>query len=131
MENYLPGRCNIGKGEIRKRFGLGLAGFVIALAIVYAIYLFGLTRLALLASFVFLILGFEGFYQGYFRFCAGFAAMGIYDFTGSGGSRQNVTDPSAHLEDMKKAKKIHIYSIVSSAVIVAIIYFVLLYKGPM
>lgn len=125
MAQYQPGVCNIGKNEIRKRYGLAVVAFVIAAIVSYAILSFSWPKLALFFSFVLLLMGFEGFYQGYFKFCAGFAARGIYDFAGSGGSRNKVTNSEAHKEDMKKAKQIHIYSIVSSIIIIAIIYFLL------
>ena len=124
MAEYQPGICNIGKNEIRKRYILAIVGFVISAIVSYAILSFSLPKWALLFSFVALLIGFEGLYQGYFRFCAGFAAAGVYDFTGSGGSRSKVTNAKDHREDMRKAMRIHIYAIISS-VIITVIYFVL------
>jgi hypothetical protein len=125
MVGYQPGICNIGKNEIRKRYGLAAVAFVITAIVVYAILSFNWPHWTLLISFIPLVMAFEGFYQGYFHFCAGFAAKGMYDLTGSGGSKEKVTDPGFHKEDMKKAMRIHIYSIISSLIIAAIIYFVL------
>jgi hypothetical protein len=125
MPGYEPGVCNIGRNEIRKRYALAAVGFVIAAIASYAIISFNLPRLVLLVSFIPLLMGFEGFYQGYLKFCAGFAAASVYDFTGSGGSRSQVTDPESHKKDMTKAIRIHLYSIISSIIIVAIIYFAL------
>lgn len=68
-------------------------------------------------------MGFEGFYQGYFKFCAGFAAASKYDFTGSGDSKGKVTDSGSHMKDMKKATDIHLYSVISAIILIAIIYF--------
>lgn len=125
MEQYKPGVCNIGKNEIQKRYGLAVVAFVISTILVYSILAFNLPHWSLLLSFIPLVMGFEGFYQGYFKFCAGFASAGIYDFTGSGGSKSKVTDSNSHKKDMKKAMQIHIYSIISSLIIVAIIYFLI------
>jgi hypothetical protein len=125
MPGYTPGVCNIGKNEIRKRYALAAMGFVISAIVSYVILSSGLPRWALLSSFIPLLLGFEGFYQGHFKFCAGFAAAGVYDFTGSGGSRSKVTNPESHKSDMKMASRIHMYSIVSGIIITAIIYFAL------
>jgi hypothetical protein len=122
MQEYQAGVCNIGKNEKRKRYTLAVVGFVIAALAVYAIASLALPRWVYLPSFIPLVLGYEGFYQGYFSFCAGFAAAGISDFTGSGGSRGKVTDQKSHAKDMQKAMQIHIYSIISSIIIVAIIY---------
>lgn len=125
MSEYKPGNCNIGKNEIRKRYALAVAVFVIVVIAFYGIVSLNLPHWSLLLLFIPLIMGFEGFYQGYFHFCAGFAAKGIYDLSGSGGSRNNVTDPESHKKDMKKANQIHMYSVVSSLIIVIVIYFAL------
>jgi uncharacterized membrane protein len=105
MEKYQPGVCNIGKNERRKRYGIAVVGFAVTLLVVYLILSFDLPRLVLLLSF-----------------CAGFAAAGISDLSGSGGSRSKVTNQEFHRKDMQKARQIHIYSIVSSIIIVALIY---------
>lgn len=122
---YQPGVCNIGKNEIRKRYSLAVIGFVITAAIVSLVILSNSPRLWLLVSFISLFLGFEGFYQGYFHFCAGFASAGISDFTGSGGSKRKVNNSEFHKKDMQKAMQIHLYSFVSSVILVTIIYLVL------
>jgi hypothetical protein len=125
MPGYEPGVCNIGRKEIRKRYALAVVGFAIAAIVSYIILSSYLPRWALLSSFIPLLVGFEGFYQGYLGFCAGFAAAGVYDFTGSGGSKSKVTDPESHKRDMKKANRIHLYSIISGMIVTAIIYFAL------
>ncbi len=123
MPEYQPGVCNIGKNEIRKRYALAVIAFIISVVVVYIILAFNLPRWALLVSFIPLVMGFEGFYQGYLKFCAGFAAASIYDFTGSGGAKSKVTDSESHKKDMQKARQIHIYSIISGIIIVAIVVF--------
>ncbi len=124
MPEYQPGVCNIGKNEIRKRYSLAVIGFMISALAVYTMTLLGWPRLVLLLSFAPLVMGFEGLYQGYFRFCAGFAAAGIYDFAGSGGSRSKVSDSKEHKKDLMKATQIHIYSLASGAVVAVIAYLV-------
>ena len=119
MPEYQPGVCNIGKDEIRQRYALAFMGFMAAAALVSSIILYHLPRWSLIASFIPLVLGFEGFYQARFRFCAGFAAKGIYD---TGDSKKKVTDPKDHHKDMQKAKQIHLYSIVSTVMITVFVY---------
>ncbi len=119
MAEYQPGVCNIGKGEIRERYALAFMGFMISAALVSAIILYHLPSWSLPISFLPLVPGFEGFYQARFRFCAGFAAAGVYNMDNS---KQKVTDPKDHAEDLKKAKQIHIYSIVSAAIIAIAVY---------
>ena len=76
MAQYQPGTCNIGRAEIRKRYGLAAAAFALAAIASYVILLLGWPGPALLSPFALLLTGFEGFYQGYLKFCAGFAARG-------------------------------------------------------
>ncbi len=131
MPGYNPGVCNIGRNEIRKRYALALVGFAIAAIVSYAILAFGLPRWVLLISLIPLLMGFEGFFQGYLHFCAGLAAAGVYDFTGSGGTRHKVTDARSHRTDMGKAMHIHAYSIISSAAAMAVAYSVLYLTKPL
>jgi hypothetical protein len=125
MEKYQPGVCNIGKSEVRKRYAFAVVGFALTVLAVSAIVLLKWPKLTLLVSFIPLAMGFEGLYQGYFKFCAGFAAAGITDFKGSGGSRSKVADASSHKKDLKKAKQIHLFTIISAIILVAVIYLVL------
>ncbi len=122
MPGYEPGVCNIGRSEIGKRYALAALGLGAAALLCIAVLAFGLPRPILLVSFIFLLLGFEGRYQGLFGFCAGFAARGIYDFTGSEGKRGRITRKEFHGKDMRKAMRIHAYSIASGVAVVAIIY---------
>jgi hypothetical protein len=122
MDSYRPGVCNIGKNEVRKRYATGLVGLIIAGALVYTITLFSLPAWALLVSFFPLFLNAEGFLQGYYRFCAGFAARSMFDFSGSSSEKGKVTEEEAHRLDMRKARRINLYSLVTAAAVTAIIY---------
>ncbi len=121
---YIPGVCNIGKKETRKRYAMAVIGLVVTLAFALAVDSLAWPKLYLLFAFIPLFLTSEGFYQGYFHFCAGFAARKIFDFSGSGGGRGDVADEEAHRQDMEKAKMIHKYSIATSIIITAIIYLI-------
>ena len=121
-DSYRPGACNIGKNEIRKRYATGFVGLIIAGVLVYVIAQFSLPTWSLLACFFPLFLGAEGFLQGYFKFCAGFAARSTFDFSGSSNEKGKVTDKEAHNLDMRKAMRINLYSFVTAAVVSAIIY---------
>jgi hypothetical protein len=122
MGSYSPGVCNIGKNEIRKRYVIGLVGLLVTAILVYVIVLFSLPTWSLLVCLVPLFLGAEGFYQGYFRFCAGFASRSIFDFSGSSTEKGNVTDKDAHALDMRKAMRINLCSIVTAVIVTVIIY---------
>ncbi|MGD0146254.1 MAG: hypothetical protein ABSB53_05310 [Nitrososphaerales archaeon] len=122
MDSYRPGVCNIGKNETRKRYAMGFVGLTIAGVLVYVITQLSLPTWSLLVCFFPLFLGAEGFLQGYFKFCAGFAARSIFDFSGSSNEKGKVTDKEAHNLDMRKAMRINLYSFVTAAVVTTIIY---------
>jgi len=122
QDSYRPGVCNIGKNEIRKRYAIGFVGLTIAGILAYVIAQFSLPIWSLLVCFFPLFLGAEGFLQGYFKFCAGFAARSIFDFSGSSNEKGKVTDKEAHNLDLRKAMRIHLYSSVMAAMVTTIIY---------
>ncbi len=122
MAEYKPGVCNIGKDEIRKRYAFGAAGLAIAAVLVYLLVSWGMPKPYLLLSFIPLVMAFEGFYQGYFGFCVGYATKGIFDLGGSGGGYGEVKDKESHRTDMGRAKTITIYAVVSSLLVAIIVY---------
>jgi hypothetical protein len=122
QDSYSPGVCNIGKNEIRKRYATGFVELTITGVLVYAIAQFSLPAWSLLACFIPLFLGAEGFLQGHFKFCAGFAARSVFDFSGSSNEKGKVTDREAYNLDMWKAVRINLYSFVIAAVATTIIY---------
>ncbi len=129
MSSYVPGVCNIGKDEIRKRYTLAVIGFIVSAFLVFLLLFFSAPRWTLLFVFFPLALAFEGLFQGSMGFCAGFASRGIYDLSGSGGEKGTVQSEEEHGKDMKKAMMIHAYSILSSIILAAVIYLVAAYHN--
>ena len=121
---YQPGVCNIGRAERRKRYALGVVGFAVAVVFAAAVLALSLPSAWLLATAVPLLAAFEGYYQGRFAFCAGFADRGIYDVSDDGADRRQVADEAAHRADQRRARRIHLYS-VGSAVGLALVVYVL------
>ena len=126
MTDYKPGVCNIGRAEQRKRYGLGLIGSFITVLITVLIFLEYLPRSTILGVFVASFLGFEGLFQGFLNFCAGFASKGIYDISSSGGQREEVESEEARKKDKVKALQIHLYSLTGSLTVTAFVYLGLL-----
>ncbi|MDY6777216.1 MAG: hypothetical protein SVU32_00995 [Candidatus Nanohaloarchaea archaeon] len=124
MAEYDPGVCNIGPAEQRKRYILGGSGF--AAAVLFILYgnLLPYQIVTHILLFTSLLAGFEGIYQGYLGFCAGFALQRVYDVSQSGDGRHRVEDEEAHRQDMQKAWRIHGYSFASSMLLTG--FFILL-----
>lgn len=117
---YSSGSCNIGPKEIRKRYAFGALGFVISAVLFYLLLLYRLDYLYFLLSFFPLLVGFIGLYQGYFKFCVANAYRGVYDLSDVGGGKGMIRDDAAHREDMKHARVL-IYYAVLSAIAVAVV----------
>lgn len=121
-EKYVAGVCNIGKRERMKRYALGAAGLGATFLILAFIVILRLPDIATLVLFLPLMAAFEGIYQGYLGFCAGFAMQGIYDVSEDGDKRKDVTSEEKRSKDMDMAKRIHAYSAGSSVLATIIIY---------
>lgn len=122
MASYEPGVCNIGRRQVRLRYLLGAIGFAAAAAYLPWFVTSGLPDPYLLAVFFPLLIGFEGVLQGRTRFCATFGISGVYDFAGSGGRRGRVEEEEARRRDLRKAVRIHLYSLLGAVLATLILY---------
>ena len=84
MADYQPGVCNIGESEQRRRYGLGAVAAVATLGLVTWVLGFDGPSWALALAVVPLFGAAEGYFQGRYQFCAGFASLGIYDVSPDG-----------------------------------------------
>lgn len=110
MAEYRPGECNIGEAERRRRYAIGAVAAATTLGLVTWVFGFGGPDWALFLTAVPLFGAAEGYFQGRYQFCAGFAALGIYDVSDEGNDRRRVTDESARRADMRRAWEIHGYA---------------------
>lgn len=118
---YEPGVCNIGDSEQRKRYALGAGSFGGAIVLVAAVVVANLPTWALLFS-LFPIYGAAlGFLQGRERFCAGFAARGIYDV---GTGQREIGDATDREADRDRALRLN-----AKALAVAVVGAVVVYVG--
>lgn len=122
MAQYRSGVCNIGRNQTLLRYAMGAIGFAAAALYLYWVLGSGLPRVYVLAAFFPLLVGFEGLIQGRAGFCATFGLVGVFDFRGSGGERGRVESEEALRRDRRRALKIHLYSVVSAAVVTAAAY---------
>ncbi len=100
-DGYVPGVCNIGPWEIRRRRAFAMAGFVVAAILLLALVMSGapgeLRLLVLLPAWG----GMFSWLQARRRFCAGFAIAGISNFADGEAGRHAVTDPAARRADLE------------------------------
>ena len=120
---YIPGSCNIGKGEVRKRQAVGLIGLAISISYVLSfnaidaptVYRFGIFFPLMVAS--------VGFVQSRSKFCLAYGFAGTFNF-GALGKLSKVSDQAARAADRKTALKILVqsalYALLVTAVVVAL-----------
>ncbi len=120
---YKPGICNIGKNEIRKRYALGASGFILTAILFYLLYVYNFSTLWFVVLVFPMYLGFEGLYQGYFHFCAGFGMSGRYDFRGTRNEQGRVKNKKQHMQDLVRSMWIHVYSVWSAVFVTIVIVF--------
>jgi len=102
---YQPGVCNIGPAEIasRRRAGhVGVIASIVLFAILVAIGAPPITRLLIALPAA---VAASGYLQAYFKFCAGFASRGVFNF-GDVGETHEVVDTAARRRDRARAMQI-------------------------
>lgn len=102
---YIPGVCNIGPAEIRRRHNGGIGGAVAAGAVVAATVLTGVPKPLRLLAVLPAAGAATGFIQTATHFCAGFGTRGVFNF-GDTGSTDTIEQAEFRAEDQAKAKRI-------------------------
>jgi hypothetical protein len=101
-QEYVAGSCNIGKGEIRRRQVVALAGAVISATSLVGLISTDAARSARLTLFFPLMVFAIGFIQSRKKFCLAYGFLGTFNF-GSLGQISRVSDPIAKKADRKTA----------------------------
>ena len=119
-DGYVPGVCNIGPWEIRRRRLFGILGLATGLVLFVALTARGappLARLVLLFPFWG---GTFSWLQARRRFCAAFAMDGITNFGEGEATRRQVVDEAAHRADMQAVMRMTRDSFVIGLAITAV-----------
>ena len=101
-QEYVPGSCNIGTGEIRRRQVVALAGAVISATSLVGLTSTDAARSARFSLFIPLMVFAIGFIQSRKKFCLAYGFMGTFNF-GKLGQISRVSDPIAKKADRKTA----------------------------
>lgn len=100
-DGYVPGACNIGPWEIRRRRAVALAGFGVAAALLLGLLMSGAPALLRLIVLFPTWGGMLSWLQARRRFCAAFALAGVGNFAAGPAGRQVVADAAARRADMR------------------------------
>jgi hypothetical protein len=102
---YLPGVCNIGPAEIRRRRASGIAAGVVTAGVLLATTVTGAPKPLRLVAVVPAAGTAFGFLQAAAHFCAGFALRGVFNF-GDTGSTDTVEQAEFRAEDRRTAMRL-------------------------
>jgi hypothetical protein len=124
MQNqYIPGVCNIGPSEIKKRKQAGWTG-LIATAIFWAAFIwFDVPAIWRLILALPAMMSAAGFLQAYMHFCAYFGFASLFNF-GNAGKTDSVSQAEFRAKDRRKAWQIVIYSILIGLAVAFIAYII-------
>ena len=81
-EGYIPGHCNLGEAEIRRRMKIGWIGVVLTILVFLVLEILDATRpyrIFILPPIAFAL---SGFIQARHRFCYLYGWAGLYSMTG-------------------------------------------------
>jgi len=119
--DYIPGSCNIGKGEIRQRQIVALIGLAISISSLIALISTSAPRGARLGIFIPLAVASIGWVQSRKKFCLAYGFMGTFNF-GKLGQLSKVSDSASRAADRKTALSILFQACAYAVIATAIIY---------
>lgn len=119
--DYIPGACNIGKGEIRRRQIVALIGLALSISSLITLISTNAPRGARLGIFVPLAVASIGWVQSRKKFCLAYGFMGTFNF-GKLGQLSRVADSASRKADRKTALSILFQAGAYAAIATAVIY---------
>ncbi len=108
---YIPGTCNIGKSEIRRRQIVGLVGLFFSLSSLVALVSVSAPREARLGIFLPLMVASVGYIQSRSKFCLAYGFAGTFNL-GKLGDITRVSEPGEQAADRATALKILVKSLI-------------------
>jgi hypothetical protein len=119
--DYIPGSCNIGKGEIRQRQIVALIGLAISISSLIALISTSAPRGARLGIFIPIAVASICWVQSRKKFCLAYGFMGTFNF-GKLGQLSKVSDSASRAADRKTALSILFQAGAYAVIATAIIY---------
>ena len=120
-DTYIPGTCNIGEGEVRRRQLVALIGAVLSVFTLAGLISTNAAPGARLGIFIPLAVASIGWVQSRKKFCLAYGFMGTFNF-GKLGQLSKVADKSALAADRKTALSILGQSLLLAAILTLIVY---------
>jgi hypothetical protein len=122
-DKYIPGVCNIGRTETKRRAQAGWIGLIVAIILYGSLVYFGLPRVLRLILFFPAMMAAVGFLQARMHFCAYFGMRGVFNFSNEIGKIETVEEEDFRAMDKKRAHRIIIYSVIIGIIVAIAAYF--------
>ncbi|MBL7869945.1 MAG: hypothetical protein JNM71_18190 [Flavobacterium lindanitolerans] len=125
MENkYIPGVCNMGREEIKRRMTAGWTGLILTLIAIFLLWWLNPIKWWRLVVFIPAMIGATRFIQAYNKFCAYFGFGHLVNF-GDVGKTDSIEQNEFRAKDRAKAWQLLAYAFGAGLVITVIVYFLL------
>lgn len=122
QNQYIPGVCNIGDEEIKKRKQAGWMGLA-ATVVLWGIFIWlDAAPVWRLLLFFPAMMSVTGFLQAYMHFCAYFGFASLFNFADIG-KTDSIQQAEFRSKDRRKAWQIVTYSILIGIAVAALAYF--------
>lgn len=118
--DYIPGTCNIGSGEIRRRQVVALIGATLSIMSLITLITTSAPRGARFGIFIPLAMTSIGYIQSRRKFCLAYGFLGTFNF-GKLGQLSKVADPVAKAADRRTALFILVQSLGLAALLTAVV----------
>ena len=122
-EDYIPGTCNIGKAETKRRVRIGYIGLTIAFVFFLVLEIFDLPRLWRIIILPPVFYSLSGFIQARYRFCYLYGWYGVFSMTGRKHIHR-VKEDEALKKDKRTAWKI-VGMVLVGSVMITLLYMVI------
>ena len=123
QNKYIPGVCNIGPAEIKRRKQSGWLGLVLTVALGAVFIWFDTPSILWLTLFLPATASATGFLQAYMHFCAHFGLSGLFNFDKDKvGKTDSVQQAEFRAKDRRKAWQITIHSMLIGLAVALIAY---------
>jgi hypothetical protein len=122
-QEYIPGVCNIGPAETRRRRQGGWVGLGVTVVAWGGFLVLRVPAPWRLLLFFPAMMSATGFLQAALHFCAGFGIRGVFNFGSEVGRTETVEQAEFRLKDRRKARLIGSYSVLVGASAAIAAYF--------
>ena len=118
---YIPGTCNMGTMEIKRRTTAGWIGLWLTVVTIGLLWYTDANKLWRLPVFIPVVMGATGFIQAYSKFCVYFGFGHIFNF-GDVGKTDNVEQAENRAKDRVRAWQVLGLAVGVGLVVTSIIY---------